>query len=120
MPTFTTRAHPNASFSLQGEICFQVYAAYEDSALDEEMLAWHYGAISRIEKYSVGGGYVGDSNLFVHPVAVLHPDNAARLENCAASTTRAGASTATPRSFRLSGSQAVVDERFAPRSVANR
>lgn len=44
------------------------------------MLAWHNDAMARIDRYSIGGGYVGDSNLFVHPVAILHPDSAARLE----------------------------------------
>jgi FAD/FMN-containing dehydrogenase len=80
MPTFTRHPHPNASFSLQGEISFQVYADYQDSAQDQDMLAWHNDAIARIDPYSIGGTYVGDSNLFVHPLAILHPDSAARLE----------------------------------------
>ncbi|OBJ99959.1 FAD-binding oxidoreductase [Mycobacterium sp. 1245852.3] len=80
MPTFTLDQHPNASFSLQGKLSFQVYASYEDSAQDEDMLAWHNDAMARIDKYSIGGGYVGDSNLYEHPVAVLHPDSATRLE----------------------------------------
>ncbi|MGY4710488.1 FAD-binding oxidoreductase [Mycolicibacterium sp. CBM1] len=71
---------PNAAFSLQAKISFQVYGGYTDSAQDEEMLAWHTDAIQRIDKYSLGAGYVGDSNLFAHPVAILHPDSAARLE----------------------------------------
>jgi FAD/FMN-containing dehydrogenase len=80
MPDFTPIKHPNASFSLSTDLCFQAYAAYEDSAQDEEMLAWHNGAMARIDKYSIGGGYVGDSNLYEHPMAVLDPDSAARLE----------------------------------------
>ncbi|OBJ10898.1 FAD-binding oxidoreductase [Mycobacterium sp. 1465703.0] len=81
MPTFTQVQHPNASFSLQGKTCLQVYAGYKDSAQDQDMLAWHNDAMARIDRYSIGGGYVGDSNLIEHPVAVLDPDSAARLEH---------------------------------------
>ncbi|WP_162460758.1 MULTISPECIES: FAD-binding oxidoreductase [unclassified Mycolicibacterium] len=70
----------DAAFSMQSTFSFQIYAAYNDSAQDQAMLAWHNDAINRIDPYSLGAGYVGDSNLFLHPVAVLHPDNAARLE----------------------------------------
>jgi hypothetical protein len=80
MPTFTVDHHPNASFSLQGQLSFQVYAAYQDSTQDADMLAWHNDAMARIDPYSLGGGSVGDSNLFVHPVAILNPDSAERLE----------------------------------------
>ncbi|WP_156664588.1 hypothetical protein [Mycobacterium sp. 852002-51057_SCH5723018] len=55
-------------------------ATQTSSAHDEDMLAWHNDAMARIDPYSIGGGYVGDSNLYEHPVAVLHPDSAARLE----------------------------------------
>jgi FAD/FMN-containing dehydrogenase len=80
MPNFAPTPHPNASFSLTANLCFQLYAGYEDHAQDDVMRAWHNEAVARVEKYSIGGGYVGDSNLYEHPMAVLHPDSAARLE----------------------------------------
>lgn len=73
-------ADVNAAYSLQSEVRFMVTAIYEDSAQDEAMLAWHTDSMARIDRYSVGGGYAGDSTLFVHPMAILSPDNAARLE----------------------------------------
>lgn len=74
------QTHPNAAYSLFSEISLQVYAGYEDISQDEEMLAWHTASLESIDRYSLGGGYVGDSNLFRHPMAVLHPDSASRLE----------------------------------------
>ncbi|HJT95931.1 MAG TPA: FAD-binding oxidoreductase [Mycobacterium sp.] len=74
------QTHTNAAFSLTAELSLQVYGAYEDSAQDEQMLAWHNASMNRIDSYSLGGGYVGDSNLFHHPMAVLDPSSAARLE----------------------------------------
>jgi hypothetical protein len=59
---------------------FHVYAVYEDAAEDEAMLAWHADALARVEPFSIGGGKVNDSNLFVRPMAVLRPETAARLE----------------------------------------
>jgi FAD/FMN-containing dehydrogenase len=72
--------HPNAAFSLQSNVSYQVYGVYDESTDDEVMLAWHHDALACIDQFSLGGGYVGDSNLFVHPMAILHPDSAKRLE----------------------------------------
>jgi FAD/FMN-containing dehydrogenase len=73
-------ADVNAAYSLQTELRFMVTAIYEDSAQDEAMLAWHTDSMARIDRHSIGGGYAGDSTLFVHPMAILSPDSAARLE----------------------------------------
>ena len=73
------QTHPNAAFSLQSEMSIAVFAAYEDSADDEAMLAWHADALARVDPYAVGG-MSNDSNLFVRPMAVLEPAKAARLE----------------------------------------
>ncbi|MFI5541849.1 FAD-binding oxidoreductase [Nocardia sp. NPDC051900] len=72
--------HPNAAYSLFSETLIEVYAGYEHESQDEEMIAWHTASVESIDRYTIGGGYVGDSNLFRHPMAVLHPDSAARLE----------------------------------------
>lgn len=80
IPGSGPRSHPNAAFSLRTEMSFQIYGIYDHSAQDDAMFRWHRDAMATIEPYSIGAGYVGDSNLFAHPVAVLHPDNAARLE----------------------------------------
>jgi hypothetical protein len=80
MPPMPRQDDFNAAYSLQSELNFQMYAGYEDIADDVAMLAWHTDAMARVDPHSVGGGYVGDSNLYVHPMAVLRPDCAARLE----------------------------------------
>jgi FAD/FMN-containing dehydrogenase len=74
------RTHPNAAFSLQSSMSFQIYAVYDDPADDQLMRNWHNDALASIDRYTLGGGMVNDSNLFAHPMAVLSPDNAARLE----------------------------------------
>lgn len=74
------RHHPNAAYSLQSQMLIQFYAIYEHAHQDEAMRAWHSDAIRRVDPYTLGGGYIGDSNLFHHPMAVLHPDSAERLE----------------------------------------
>ncbi|UNB54527.1 hypothetical protein [Mycolicibacterium sp. YH-1] len=94
IPGMKNCTHPNAAFSLQSDLSFQVYAAYEDSAEDESMLKWHSEAMARMDPFSLGAGYVGDSNLFVNPVAILHPDNAERLEIIRAQHDPDGISTA--------------------------
>ena len=76
----TRRTHPNAAFSLTAEMSLQVYAVYDDSADDSRMSAWHSTSMESIENFSIGGGYVGDSNLFDHPMAILDPPSAKRLE----------------------------------------
>ncbi|MGY4711506.1 FAD-binding oxidoreductase [Mycolicibacterium sp. CBM1] len=71
---------PRAAFSLQTRMSIQAYAVWDDGAQDDEMAAWHTGAMARVDRYTVGGGYVGDSNLFVHPMAILDPPSAERTE----------------------------------------
>ena len=73
------QTHPNAAFSLQSEMTVAVFAAYDDSADDERMLAWHADALARVDAHLIGGT-ANDSNLFVRPMAVMTPDDAARLE----------------------------------------
>jgi FAD/FMN-containing dehydrogenase len=80
IPGMTDYRRPTAAFSLQTRLNFQVYAVYEDSAQDETILAWHNDAMARVDPFSVGGGYVGDSNLFERPVAILDLASATRLE----------------------------------------
>lgn len=76
----THHTHPNAAYSLTSDVNFQIFAGYQDSALDEQILAWQNAGMDRIDQYSLGGGYVGDSSLSRRPMAVLHPSSAARLE----------------------------------------
>ncbi|MGV0816089.1 FAD-binding oxidoreductase [Mycolicibacterium boenickei] len=71
----------NAAFSLQSQFSLHVYAVYQDDDQDAAMLNWHTDALARVDPYSLGGGYVGESSLFTHPQAILDPDNAARLES---------------------------------------
>ena len=73
------QSHPNAAFSLQSEMSIGVFAGYDDRADDEAMLAWHADSMARIDPYAIGG-LSNDSNLFVRPMAILEPENAARLE----------------------------------------
>ncbi len=71
----------NAAFSLSSQMCFQIYAVYDDSEDDEAIKAWHSDAFARIEPYSVGGAYVNEADLFSRPTAILAPESAARVES---------------------------------------
>ena len=57
-------------------------------------------AMARVDQYSIGGGYVGDSNLFEHLMAILRPDCAARLEELRSKYDPDGRSMATRPSCR--------------------
>ncbi|MGY4101574.1 hypothetical protein ACW2Q0_18765 [Nocardia sp. R16R-3T] len=80
LPAVPWDEHPNAALEIPEQINFGVFAAYDDGADDEAMRTWHTDAIGRIEPHSNGVGYVGDADLAVHPIAVLQPECAQRLE----------------------------------------
>lgn len=82
LPGVTHSRHPQAAFSLQTELAYQVYAVWDDHEHDDAMLTWHSDALDRVDPYSLGGGYVGESNLYAHlgganrQVVVVLNDNA--------------------------------------------
>lgn len=80
IPGIPNYRHERAAFSLQTQMSIQAYAVWDDSAQDAAMAAWHTKSMELVDPYSVGGGYVGDSNLFTHPMAILEPASAQRVE----------------------------------------